>query len=160
MVNMLRTVRSGGQNGADKAGIDAAHALGYSTGGWAPKGWRVKNFDGSDGSNPSLAKLGLKEHESRDYPPRTKLNAEQSDGTAWFGYVDSPGGKLTIRSAKNAGKLVIINPGVDQLKNWIVEHQIQDLNIAGNTESEFNPDIYQATFQVVYDALCLLKQCS
>ena len=37
----LTTIISGGQTGADQAGLLAAQALGLQTGGWAPHGWRT-----------------------------------------------------------------------------------------------------------------------
>lgn len=35
---MLRKIVSGGQTGADRAGLDAALELGLELGGWCPKG--------------------------------------------------------------------------------------------------------------------------
>lgn len=70
-------VISGGQTGADRAGLEAALAVKLRTGGWAPKGYRTEN-----GSDPDLRVIyKLKEHESRDYPPRTAANVIHADLT-------------------------------------------------------------------------------
>ena len=52
----LRKVVSGGQTGADQAGLRAARAAGIETGGWAPKGWETE-----EGPAPWLSDYGLKE---------------------------------------------------------------------------------------------------
>lgn len=149
---MLKKIRSGGQTGADKAGLLAGQALGLETGGWAPKGWRICLPNGSDGSDPSLAAFGLKEHDSRDYPPRTKLNVIESDGTVWFGYENSRGGRLTLSTAKAHGKPTIVNPTAEELRAWVEQHQIEELNVAGNRASDFNPDIFDQTYQTILNA--------
>lgn len=151
---MIEQVVSGGQNGADVAGLAAAHALGIATGGTAPKGFRVCNFDGTNCSNPELgSKYGLVESPYYDYKPRTIKNVEDSDGTVWFGYTESPGGKLTISTAKKLQKPLIVNPTVEQLVEWCLDNEIIVLNVAGNRASSFNPDIYDTTYYVVYSAL-------
>lgn len=142
----ITKIISGGQTGADRAGLDAARSLGIATGGTAPKGWRVCRFDGSDGNDPDLAELGLTEHESPEYPPRTKQNVRDADGTVWFGYPASPGGKLTIRTCKQLGKPYIINPSFEDLREWVTEKGITILNVAGNRSSLENPDIYKQTY--------------
>ena len=151
---MIERLISGGQTGADKTGLEAARALGIPTGGTAPKGWRIYNPDGSDGSDPSLAEFGLVEHSSRDYPPRTKQNIIDSDGTVWFGRTESFGGKLTIGTAKKSGKPIIINPTAEELRNWIAEHDIKILNVAGNRANIYlYPDIRGRTYTVLTEAL-------
>lgn len=57
MEPLLRKVISGGQTGADRAGLEVAHKLGLETGGWAPSGYVT-----SLGRDRSLGtKFGLKE---------------------------------------------------------------------------------------------------
>lgn len=148
----LKKIISGGQTGADKAGLDAAKALGLETGGTAPKGWRICLPDGSDGSDPTLAEYGLVEHESREYPPRTIQNVKDSDGTVWFGYAASPGGKLTIKTAKAESKPFIINPTAVELREWVEANQIEVLNVAGNRQSPDNPTISEATYKTIVEA--------
>lgn len=153
-MSILDMVISGGQNGADLAGLAAAYDLGIKTGGTAPKGYRVCNYDGSDSANPELAsKYRLVESTSYDYPPRTKLNVMYSDGTVWFGYEHSPGGKLTIKTCHHYNKPLLINPKSTELRQWIISNNIKVLNVAGNRVSEFNPNIYDTTYFTIYEAL-------
>lgn len=150
----LKAIHSGGQTGADEAGLKAAYDLGITTGGIAPKGYRIQNYDDSDGSNPLLGSVyGLVEHESREYKPRTIANVKNTDGTVWFGYTGSPGGKLTLNTVEKYCKPLIINPTSTQLREWIIAYDIEILNVAGNRLSEFNPDIFNTTYDIIYNAL-------
>lgn len=151
-VLVLEKIISGGQHGADRAGLEAAAKLGFQTGGTAPKGFRVCTFDGDDSTEPALAELGLVEHASRDYPPRTRQNVVGADGTAWFGFEGSPGGKLTIFTARTLGKPLIVNPTAQQLREWAIAHSIRVLNVAGNRESRFNPDITLHVYSIITEA--------
>jgi hypothetical protein len=92
---MLTKVISGGQTGADQAGLRAARAAGILTGGWAPRGWLVESKDGNkDVAAPWLGLLfGLEECAQLGYAARTRANARDSDTTIWFGNVDTSGGK-------------------------------------------------------------------
>lgn len=152
MVYPLKAIYSGGQTGADFAALLAAKKLGIATGGTAPKGWRIALPDGSDGSNPDLANFGLVEHESSEYPPRTKKNVADADGTIWFGFPDSPGGRLTISTAHQLQKPLLINPKPATIIKWCEENKIKVLNIAGNRESHFNPTISDDTFNTLIEA--------
>jgi Circularly permutated YpsA SLOG family len=38
---LLKKIISGGQTGADQAGLRTAKRLGIETGGWMPQGWRT-----------------------------------------------------------------------------------------------------------------------
>ena len=96
----LVKVISGGQTGADRGGIDAAAELGVETGGHAPLGYRT-----SRGNDTTLAKLGLLEDKSFAYPPRTKLNVKNSDGTVIIGSnMESAGSRLTYNLTVDHGK--------------------------------------------------------
>lgn len=149
----LEKIISGGQTGADRAGLEAAKFLGIPTGGTAPKGWRICLEDGSNGSDPSLADFGLVEHTSHEYRPRTIANVKNSDGTVWFGFADSPGGILTINTAVKSNKPFVINPSPEELRSWIAKNNIKILNVAGNRKSAQNPDIYDRTFRTLVDAM-------
>ncbi|MDP3768302.1 MAG: putative molybdenum carrier protein [Dehalococcoidia bacterium] len=143
----LRRVISGGQTGADQAGLLAARRLGLDTGGWAPKGWRTTR-----GAMPSLAALGLHECASSDYPVRTDANVRDSDGTVIFLRYESPGEKCTRAAVARHNKpCVIIAIGdlfdpqdravwLHTFVEWIYKHEIHILNIAGNSE-ETDPGI-------------------
>jgi hypothetical protein len=124
-------VISGGQSGADQAGLRAAKALGIETGGWAPKDWVTE-----DGRRETLLRsFGLKEHPLRGYPPRTRANVDLSDATVWFG-LESPGYRCTRRAAEQLGRLFWENPRTpEELTFLIHESRIGCLNVAGNRES-------------------------
>jgi hypothetical protein len=143
----LKRIISGGQTGADRGALEAGRRLGYETGGTAPRGYRTNR-----GPDPTLKDLGMVEDESREYPPRTIKNVRNSDGTVWFGNEKTPGGRLTLGTARREGKPLIINPGPEQLARWIAENQIGTLNVAGDRE-ENDPGIRQRVETVLEQAL-------
>jgi len=124
-------VISGGQTGADQAGLHAARACGYRTGGMAPKDYRT-----DAGPMPELLKsFGLVESDHYAYGPRTWWNVHASTGTVWFGSTSSPGGVLTRGCCDQLTRPYLSNPETpDVLRCWIVDHQITTLNVAGNRE--------------------------
>lgn len=150
---------SGGQTGADQAGLDAAKHCGLETGGWMPKGWTTLQ-----GPKPEYAeKYGLQEHKNVGYSPRTKQNVFDSDATLIFaGNWSSPGTKLTIRSANGFNKPLYTSdfqyPPSNEIENiraWLVEKDIKILNIAGNSERSF-PGIYEYTRSLLIDVFEVL----
>jgi hypothetical protein len=143
----LEKIISGGQTGADRAGLEAGRRLGYATGGTAPKGFMT-----AKGPDPTLKVFGVVEHASSKYPPRTIANALNSDGTVWFGNEGTPGGKLTLSVARRAGKHLIVNPDAPELRQWILEKSIHTLNVAGDRE-ENDPGIQERVEQIVTEAL-------
>jgi len=130
---MLKKVVSGGQRGADQGGLAAAKDMGLETGGWVPKGWITLN-----GSNPTLSKLGLMEHSSSKYPPRTYSNVKDSDGTIRLAYdFGTPGELCTLKAIEFYNKPhfdidLKDMPSVIEVFDWIDTNQIKILNIAGN----------------------------
>lgn len=127
----LIKIISGGQTGADQAGLRAAKKLDIPTGGWIPKGFRTE-----DGDKPSLGlHYSLVETKDRDYKKRTMLNINMADGTIIFSERPSRGSTLTEDVCYKMRKPYHINPGVDEIRMFINEHEIQVLNIAGNRES-------------------------
>ena len=162
---MIKKVISGGQIGADMGGLFAAYtAPGIETGGWAPKGFRTEA-----GSKKILGtQYKLKETKSPLYPPRTKRNILNSDGTLWFGGTESPGARLTFRlchehdrpikrirySGKNRRLSKHEIPG---LVKWVRRHNIEVLNVAGNREST-NPGITMFTEAVITRLLRTLSE--
>jgi hypothetical protein len=137
---MLEKVISGGQTGADIAGIKAAKAAGLKTGGTMPK-----NFKTLDGDRPEFAKLyGMQEHSSPSYPPRTFKNVYDSDGTVRFAVNWNSSGEIcTLNAIRKAKKPyfdvdVIGNTQPADLVIWIKDNNIRVLNVAGNSEKTFN----------------------
>lgn len=152
---MIEKIISGGQMGADRAGLDAAAFCYLPTGGWAANGWMIQTFSGENVADMSLKLFGLKEHPEKGYTPRTKANVKDSDGTVWFGYENSPGGKLTCGTAKRLGKPLILSPTPHELLIWAEREKVKTLNVAGNRLSELNPDIYLSTFRTIVSILML-----
>ena len=157
--NMFKKLEfhSGGQTGADRAGLDAARFCGFKTGGWAAKDYMIQTWSGENISDCSLKIFGLKEYPEAGYPPRTKANVFDTDLTVWFGRQNSPGGRLTIRTAKNLERLLLINPSAEELADYICSNDAERVNIAGNRLSEKNPDIYLKTFKTLVESMQILN---
>lgn len=152
----LEKIISGGQTGADQAGLAAAVELGLQTGGMMPKGFRA-----DDGPRPRFQRLyGMQEHPRSDkYPPRTEWNVRNSDGTLIFGDANSPGSRLTSKLCLQHDKLLImvhhLGPYRDRIGDftrWLEHGQIKVLNVAGNRESA-QPGIYQKCYGFLIEAL-------
>ena len=132
---MLEKIISGGQTGADRAGLDAALEAGIPVGGRCPKG-RL----GEDDPVPST--YPLTELKSASYPARTEKNVRDSDGTLVLNIGRLTGGtKKTVEYADKHGKPCLVvqldqpcEPGA--VSSWIREHGIKVLNIAGPRESK------------------------
>jgi len=136
-------VISGGQSGADQAGLIVAKAFGFDTGGWIPKGFKVQG-----GYDTSLGpRFGLVETDSVKYPPRTRLNVKNSDATLILGDPDSRGCRLTRKLCSEYNRPVLI---VQQSEPWVVsDASVQSvltfvktegvavLNVAGNREESY-----------------------
>lgn len=134
---MLKKVISGGQQGADQAGLYVAADRGIEIGGWAPRGWMT-----SAGPNLLLKHIGLMEHKG-GYKARTWQNVGDSDGTIRLAVsFTSPGERCTLNAIRAHGKPHI---DVDLLKprqpkevaQWVIDNNIGVLNVAGNTEGEY-----------------------
>lgn len=157
----VEVVYSGGQTGADAGILAAGMTLGLKTGGWVPRGWRT-----DEGAAPWLAELGLKEHSSDRYPPRTFQNVRDTDGTLVFGDRFSSGSKLTIDYCRDAGKPTFCQDwrsglvwtdeekeqNAEDFRKWLKHRRIRVLNGAGNRERK-QPGIYTAMHDFVVAAL-------
>lgn len=149
-------VISGGQSGADTAGLEVAQELKISTAGTMPPGFVRHNEKGGKYNDPDFAKR-FKLSEGAPDPSifrlRTIKNAQDADGTVWFGNPNSPGGRLTLGSAAQRGKpKPLINPDAAQLREWIEANNIRTLNVAGNREYT-NPGISGKTKEILRAAL-------
>lgn len=109
MSTPLEKVISGGQTGIDQLGLQVAKALGIPTGGMAPRGYLTET-----GPDSTLKYYGLIEHESAEYPPRTKANIVNSDGTVVFGKLTG-GTKLTVATCEKEKKPYLTNPSAYEL---------------------------------------------
>lgn len=156
----VERIISGGQTGADRGALDAAIQLGLEHGGWCPRGRRAE-----DDRIPE--RYNLREHDSANYPPRTRANIHDADATIVFTMGPStPGSRLTLRLAYEATKPVQhydLRLGEDmisaELRLFLAarEHQgepVRVLNIAGSRESKA-PGIQSMVRRVLIRALAI-----
>ena len=124
MAGELRKIVSGGQTGVDRAALDWALASGVPCGGWCPLGrWA------EDG--PIDARYPLRETPGADPAQRTEWNIRDSDGT------------LIVTLARRLARPLLHlakadSPAAEQaesLRQFIGQHQIRVLNVAGPRES-------------------------
>ncbi len=147
---VLEKIISGGQTGADQGGLEAAESIGIPTGGTAPY-----NLMTELGAKRELVeRYGLVPgpYDRKTYLTRTKLNVENSDGTVWFGHAGTPGYRATISYAERIQKPYIINPSAVSFREWVRQHDVKVLNVAGNRESK-NCGIRDRVKQFLRDAL-------
>lgn len=136
---MIEKLVSGGQTGADIAALDVALNHGFPHGGWCPKGRR--SLEG-----PIPAQYQLVETPSESYLQRTEWNVRDTDGTVVFTLAaEATGGSLkTIGFAKKHRKPCLHIPRdggglffpAAQLREFVREHGIKVLNVAGSRESK------------------------
>jgi hypothetical protein len=141
----LDKVVSGGQTGADRAGLDAAMEFGIIVGGYCPKGRLAE-----DGTVPD--RYPLTELTKGGYSARTEKNVVESDGTLILNMGKVTGGtRLTVECAKKHNKpylvvqldrVVIVDATID----WFDANNIRVLNIAGPRESKY-PGVYAKAFE-------------
>jgi hypothetical protein len=135
MKNRIEKIISGGQTGVDRAALDMALEFGIPCGGWCPKGRRAEDGRIAD-------HYPLQEASSSEYPVRTQLNVEDSDGTLILSWGSPVGGTaLTIKLAKKLKKpylLIDLSKGEAPQKvlDWARDNRIQILNVAGPREGE------------------------
>ena len=146
----IRKIISGGQTGADQAGLDAALKHDIPHGGAIPRGRLTENGRLDE-------KYNLQEISSTSYPERTEKNVVDSDGTVIFSHGELSGGSLlTLEKAEEHKRPVIhldmaevtIEGAVGLLKAFVEEHGVEVLNVAGAKASK-DPEIYDKTFRVV-----------
>tara|TARA_R110002096_G_scaffold200639_13_gene384755 strand:+ start:9474 stop:9956 length:483 start_codon:yes stop_codon:yes gene_type:complete len=149
----LEKIVSGGQTGADRAGLDWAIANALPHGGWCPQGRRAED-------GPISAQYDLTETAESRYHIRTRLNVQDSDGTVIFGLAPelTGGSALTREFAEQLRKPWIHlsrsatkDPAM-ALRRFLIEHTVHTLNVAGpRASTEFG--IAEFTLQILDDAL-------
>jgi hypothetical protein len=134
----LRRIVAGGQTGADRAALDWAIASGIPHGGWCPRGRRAED-------GPIDQRYHLHESQGTQYRQRTEWNVRDSDGTVIFSLTPHLRGgcKATAESARKHRKpwlhltrTVPVEVAVSRLGDWLHEHGIQVLNVAGSRASQ------------------------
>jgi len=177
-------VISGMQTGVDQIGLEVAKELGIKTGGTAPRDFvteegkakeLAEEYGVKEVTEDSNKKYGKPEEEL--YSARTELNVMNSDGTVYFNFGEtSPGLQSTkgfvenvlarkIQDPENKSKQIIrpdkpfiLNPTVEQLKEFIKNNKIKTLNVAGNRLSKMNSDQQKNVKEILEDALGVEKK--
>jgi len=144
---MLTKVISGGQTGADIAGLKTAKSFGIETGGLMPFG-----FKAYDACHPEYKELyGVEAHTSSSYVPRTRANVQNSDGTIRLARDFQSAGEICTKKAIDQyGKpwfdYDLAFPWIPKIENsqcykliqaaiaWIEDSNIEVLNVAGNRQ--------------------------
>ena len=151
---MITKIISGGQTGVDRAALDFAIRRGISHGGFCPKGRRSESGRISD-------KYQLTETSSSDYRMRNAMNVQHSDGTLIITRGAPSGGtRLTIDNCRARSKPWFVVNVQHKLKvyefaEWVREHNISILNIAGPRESK-QSGIGKETKQTLADLFAAL----
>ena len=150
----IEKIVSGGQTGADRAGLDWALANGVPHEGWCPRGRRAEDGEIA----PSYR---LRETPERNYLVRTEWNVRDSDATAIFSLAANLGGGslATLRFAERLGRPCLhlsrsaSEDPAAQLREFVEEHRVRALNIAGPRASgapeiaEFVMEVLDAAFE-------------
>jgi hypothetical protein len=149
---MLRKIISGGQTGADRAGLDFALEVGLEHGGYVPKGRKAE--DGRINDRYRMTELS-----NPSYSVRTRRNVLESDGTVIFSLNSDllGGSELTARCAQKtsrpllhlhaAGK-ISLDEKAQHLRDFIDSRRLATLNVAGSRESQ-EPGVYQFTLDLL-----------
>lgn len=145
----LKVIISGGQTGADRAGLDFARECGFYHGGFCPAGRRAE-----DGRIPNHYKLI--ELDTDDYKARTELNALISDATLIVhAHPITPGSALTVQCCEAANRPYLLIPAetnpleaASAIRKWVWARNVRALNVAGSRESRC-PGIYAFTLDIL-----------
>jgi hypothetical protein len=154
MENILPTIISGFQSGADIGAIKAALALSLRTGGFMPKGFKTEN-----GNKPEYKQYGAIETSSSNYTQRTIENIKSSDVTIIFDFKKSIG-SLNTRSycIKFNKPCLYLNKDFNYLDivEFLKKHNPSVINIAGNRES-VSTGIEQTVYETMLKVLKIWK---
>jgi hypothetical protein len=146
---LIAKVVSGGETGADRAGVDFAISHDLAYGGWVPHGGWAEDLR----EPPGL--LALYDHfvptQSADPGVRTTLNVRDSTATVVFTprIATSPGVTQTLQMANVLKRpFIVIDPSSDDADALLSEFferldWAATLNIAGPRESEV-PSLYRS----------------
>ena len=140
-------VISGGQTGADLAGVSLAKDLGIKTGGWAPKDWKT-----SIGPQQKLLESYNLQESTEGYKGRTWENVRDSNATIRLAVdFESPGEKCTMDAINYFKKpwidIDLLNPKpIREVIEFLILVKPSILNIAGNTQDTKGHDISRMTY--------------
>jgi hypothetical protein len=153
---MIKKIISGGQVGAEQGALDAAIKYNFPHGGWIQKGRKTQS-----GILPD--KYKLEEMSVAGYKDRIEQNVIGSDGTVIISHGDLSGGAdYSMKMTKRHKRLTIHidlkeTPAfiaASKINTWIIENNIEVLNVTGSRTSE-DSDIYKDTLYIVEGTILL-----
>lgn len=152
---IVEKIISGGQTGADRAGLDVAIALGMDYGGAIPKGRKTE-----EGTlEPKYDRMT--ELETSGYAIRTERNVLDADATLIFTLGKTEEGTtLTLETAKSHQKSWLHidlehrseSEAIERVKEWLESIRPKTLNVAGSRESQ-TKGIYGKVYDILLDVL-------
>lgn len=136
---------SGGQTGVDRAALDVARRLGIPYGGWCPRGGLAEDHPEPPGLLSDYP--NLRETPSADSAERTAWNVRDSDATLVITpEVSSPGTALTVRTAHDLGRRVLVSIDAGEVAGWLRGLGADlTLNVAGPRASQW-PGAYGTAY--------------
>lgn len=148
---MIKKIVSGGQTGADRAGLDVAVRWNFPYGGWCPRGRKAED-------GPISLQYQLVETPSASYLQRTEWNARDSDATVIFTIAStlSGGSKRTAEFAAKHRKPFLHLPGHSSnydppaliLQRFIEKNGVRVLNVAGTRASK-EPEVWRFAYETL-----------
>jgi hypothetical protein len=148
---------SGGQTGADRAGLDVAIARGLPHGGWRPKGQKA-------GNGPLPGRFRLTETRNTSYLIRAEHNVAESDATVIFtlGILSGGSQRLVDYAGRHRRPYLHLQlaEGSEQqaaqsLASFVRLRRVARLNVAGSSEIK-EPGVHALAGKVLGLALDLL----
>lgn len=159
-IGRIARVRSGGQTGADRGGLDAARACGVPICGWCPPGGLAEDHLKAPGLLADYPEL--KEAPTGGYVGRTALNVRDSHATlivAPDGLEPRSGTEMTARFAEAYGRPCLVVAGAgerDEVLGWLEGlGSGLTLNVAGPRESKC-PGVHDVAYELVRRVLLAL----
>jgi len=153
---MIEKIISGGQTETDQAVLDVAIKMGFSHGGWLPKGRITRT-----GTLPG--KYGLKEMPTDNYSECIEQNIKDSKGTLIISYGKLTGDSDYARKMTLKHKRQLLGIDLNQtiafeaaslIKDWIKLRHIDVLYVIGPS-GDINPDAGKYTAGIIEGALIL-----
>ncbi|MEX0680800.1 MAG: putative molybdenum carrier protein [Balneolales bacterium] len=148
---MIKKVVSGAQTGADRAALDVAMEMGFTYGGWVPRGRLAE-----DGTIPQHYEH-LKETPEEETGLRTEWNIRDSDATLIISHGPLDGGSLYTRVQAEAMGRPWLHLDLDETgeegavrkaSEWLASVRPHTLNVAGPRASR-DPYIYEKTRRIL-----------
>lgn len=155
---ILQRIVSGGQTGVDRAALNVAIAAGIPCGGWCPQGRKAED-------GPLPLHYPLRETDSPLYDVRTRWNVRDSDATLIITAGPLKGGTaLTVELARRLARplhVIDLRDGgrnhILDARQWLREHRVRTLNVAGPRESQ-QPGIYSQAQDFLLELIAEVRQ--